>query len=1083
MYYDVNIFKSETWICLRKSFKKILYLGFSLRFAFFSKMDTASKAPLSSIEEDELHDMFATDAPTTKVGARKTTKKSGLSASLSRQSLASRGKSRMRLPSDRGGNTEENLGGLKLMLKKTESITQQETHRPLTSEKSKLPPIGHKYVVGDQDLSISGVHDDSSTVHRVRPSSQRGGPHLVFDQDKCSFVVTVDPDDAALSTDIAELLKIHSLGIPIEISFYPSDYRKGTTPGVRGVFHCSHCLAHWQRTGVLRPSCHKPADLTRGPMIEMNTSDAAKFLQSLKYKKKFLSNEELEKILPLLGKAKSDEERRRILKSLYEKTDHESNEDGGGKENKNSKTSEQKKKRSKQLTARVCQSMRQRIFNSGKTDKTSTRETNVERESDSAQSGQSQLQNNINGSVAARDDGQGLISSLDTHSTVQNQESAEQYNRDVDNTIKSVGLKNKDGSFYPGFFSKVEKEISDGDNADGGTPFLAEGRIDDDGCYHELSERELKEQNLPTLEEIARKQEHTASESTNQEESTTSRHENTSVDVSERFKLAFQDGPELNLKEAMGSGIWHTQQGNEYYLPGVFNEDGQFMASSAITIDGHVVPGARNTKGMFVPFGSYDENGDFIEQDPDPDLSPELLEVARKMKRSTVCPDADRIDANEWKCVKEGVTVEDPRQITVYSTPGQDETSQDADDEYSVFVGGEIGPDGNFYPYGRYDEAGNFIPGSEPISHTGKVKQLSDTQRDTDNSDDFLSNLGIQIREKTDVEISHPANNDQKGNVEAFKRTSSVIEATKSDMDHKERSTEREFSENGSSLQESKSTGSVGKGRKLKTRGSERSNSRQLNTSSSRSLRSQNSSRIYNRNSGELCRTPSVAFIQEKSLEELDKTTSALKRPPSAASKNKEALNPLVKNRTGKPNTRAGSLAENLIGTPGDSETSQLIAGSQTAFLREQTTRPQVSDPTKSKDAIGTRTSSYGNNPLTDRNKVSRSSMDKTRSVETVTRRVSQLSTSDRKNIITPDRRRSSQLNMDGPKMNTPATVARQREIEKKTRKEKAEVKAKYQNAAHHSALSSGGAEQDQASLLNLQLRENYATRNATTHF
>ncbi|XP_078484240.1 uncharacterized protein LOC144744170 [Ciona intestinalis] len=220
-------------------------------------METASKDPLSSIQEDELYDTFATDAPTTKVGVKKTTKKGGPSASLSRQSLASRGKSRMRLPSDRGGTTEENLGGLKLMLKKTESVTQQETHRPLTSEKSKLPPIGHKYLVGDQDLSISGVHD-GSTVHRARPASQsRGGPHLVFDPDKCSFVVTVDADSAALSKDIANLLKIHSLGIPIEISFYPSDYRKGTTPGVRGVFHCSHCLAHWQKTGVLRPSCEK----------------------------------------------------------------------------------------------------------------------------------------------------------------------------------------------------------------------------------------------------------------------------------------------------------------------------------------------------------------------------------------------------------------------------------------------------------------------------------------------------------------------------------------------------------------------------------------------------------------------------------------------------------------------------------------------------------------------------------------------------------------------------------------------------------------------------------------------------------
>ncbi|XP_078484241.1 uncharacterized protein LOC113475292 [Ciona intestinalis] len=797
-------------------------------------------------------------------------------------------------------------------------------------------------------------------------------------------------------------------------------------------------------------------------MIEMNTSDAAKFLQSLKYKKKFLSNEELEKILPLLGKAKSDAERRRILKSLSGKTDHKSNEDGGSKENENSKTTEQKKKRSKKLTARVCQSMRQRIFNSGKTGKNSIRETNKERESDSNLSGQRQVQNNLDGFVSGMDDaGQGLISSSDEQATVENQESAGQNYRDVDNTIKSVGLRNKDGSFYPGFFSKVEEEIPGENNADGGTPFLARGRIDDDGCYHELSERELKEQNLPTLQEIAQKQER---ELSNQEEST-SRQENTSADVSERFKLAFQDGPELNLKEAMSSGMWHTQQGNEYYLPGVFTEAGQFMASCAITIDGHVVPGARDTKGMFVPFGTYDENGDFIEQDPDTDLSPELLEVARKMKRSIVCPDADRIDANEWKCVRGGVTVEDPRQITVYSHPEQDKTSQDAEVDYSVFVGGEIGPDGNFYPYGRYDEAGNFIPGSEPILHNGKVKQLSDTQRDTDNSDDYLRDLGIQIREKTEVEVSHSADNDPQGNVEAFKRRSSVIEATKSDMDHKERSTQGEFNENGSSLQESKSTSSVGKDRKLKTRGSERSISRQFNTSSSRSLRSQNSSRIYNRNSGELCRTPSVAFIQEKSLEELTKTTPTLKRPPSAASKNKEALNPLVKNRTGKPNTRAGSLAENLMGTPGDSEASQLIAGSQTAFLREQTTRPQVSDPTRSKDAIGTRTSSYGNNSLTDRNKVSRSSMDKTRSVESVTRRVSQLSTSDRKNIITPDKKRSSQLNMDGPKMNTPATVARQREIEKKTRKEKAEVKAKYQNAAHHSALSSGGAEQDQLAL------------------
>lgn len=59
-----------------------------------------------------------------------------LAKSYSRQSLASRGKSRIRLPSDRGGIVEENPNDLNLVLKKTESATQQEVHRP-----SPLPDI------------------------------------------------------------------------------------------------------------------------------------------------------------------------------------------------------------------------------------------------------------------------------------------------------------------------------------------------------------------------------------------------------------------------------------------------------------------------------------------------------------------------------------------------------------------------------------------------------------------------------------------------------------------------------------------------------------------------------------------------------------------------------------------------------------------------------------------------------------------------------------------------------------------------------------------------------------------------------
>jgi len=157
-----------------------------------------------------------------------------------------------------------------------------------------------------------------------------------------------------------------------------------------------------------------------------------------------------------------------------------------------------------------------------------------------------------------------------------------------------------------------------------------------------------------------------------------------------------------------------------------------------------------------------------------------------------------------------------------------------------------------------------------------------------------------------------------------------------------------------------------------------------------------------------LSKRPSIVMIQDS-----PKRSDGDSNRPISRSGSSQILNPAVKNRTGRPSTEKGKLADSNYSTSAD--------------IDNKPTSPCVS-------------------PV-DRNR--RPTVQK-RSSAQLSSKTSARSTNE--NDFRDQIRRKMSLENASSK-GTPSTVARQREIQRKTRKEKPEVQARYEDSSHNSAF------------------------------
>lgn len=159
-----------------------------------------------------------------------------------------------------------------------------------------------------------------------------------------------------------------------------------------------------------------------------------------------------------------------------------------------------------------------------------------------------------------------------------------------------------------------------------------------------------------------------------------------------------------------------------------------------------------------------------------------------------------------------------------------------------------------------------------------------------------------------------------------------------------------------------------------------------------------------------LGKRPSIVMIQDTPKQ----TDGEGRTRPASSSGSSGVLNPAVKNRTGKPSTEKGKLVDLNYNT--------------NAEMNKKPTSPSVSPVDRSRRPSANRRSSAN-----------------------LSSKTSGYRSLNEGGVRDQIKKKMSMENASSK--NTPSTVARQREIQRKMRKEKAEVEAKYEDSAHNSAL------------------------------
>lgn len=319
---------------------------------------------------------------------------------------------------------------------------------------------------------------------------------------------------------------------------------------------------------------------------------------------------------------------------------------------------------------------------------------------------------------------------------------------EITEKIGLLGYKTENNCFYTGFFSRknfvfstqakgfrltkttggVQRPGIDAEHRKQNViipsvppfPFLTRGKFDPEGKHHPYYlEKTTEGLPFPTLEKIVHDQSRELLESSRltlhdqiQIRKSGILVKNVNEDIEAPFYFCFQNGVKLKLSELLGTGIWHLDQADEFFVGGVFNYEGTFVAAYFISKSGFLIPGMSDNQQHFIPTCRYNFESEVLMM-PEKPLHEDILQDLVDIERVVVLPKADDlriIGQNKWACVKDSKIVPNPLSITILSDAffGENE-------DINIYVGGEIGSDGQLYLYGKYRSNGSFVPGKTKL--------------------------------------------------------------------------------------------------------------------------------------------------------------------------------------------------------------------------------------------------------------------------------------------------------------------------------------------------------------------------------
>ena len=284
----------------------------------------------------------------------------------------------------------------------------------------------------------------------------------------------------------------------------------------------------------------------------------------------------------------------------------------------------------------------------------------------------------------------------------------------LEGTIKVVGLKTRDGHFYPGFFTKslkqnqVSEAASSGSSSDSDQPnvnersdlldfeFSPNGKFDKDKRFYlDASSNTPGPGHFPSLRKIINSQ---IRNKAKPDETKTGRKERP-----ESFKYQFcvLESNELDLVRIFKSGIGFVDNNEQYLFPGVYNCESQFMASYCISSYGIFIPGCTNNSGAFHPFSKYGPSQFQLIKTPAEDVNATPYENSFYYDKLFVFPKfpsrSEVVRNPNWFCFKNRTFINSPIRITV---PCND---MYGNENLNVYIGGVKGPDKRLYLYGHYE--------------------------------------------------------------------------------------------------------------------------------------------------------------------------------------------------------------------------------------------------------------------------------------------------------------------------------------------------------------------------------------------
>ena len=334
-----------------------------------------------------------------------------------------------------------------------------------------------------------------------------------------------------------------------------------------------------------------------------------------------------------------------------------------------------------------------------------------------------------------------LFASLMTKSDTREKENESSASSESCETFGIVGYKTKDGSFYPGFFSRKDfvltrlgmnkNCLTDPDikecNIENSNeipvpsvpkvPFVPRGKIEKQGGFHPYfidNAKPNKRVRFPNLSDLHRSQtidindmQLTLQQQIQQRKSGNIQKSLLEDDEPE-FQFRLKDGPEVKITELLGSGIWHMDAADEYFVAGTFDFEGRFVSAYYLSKYGFMIPGNSDGHSRFIPTCKYDFDSEEL-MVPVKSLHEDLMQEFLDIEKFIHLPRADEIripGQKKWICVKDAVVVTDPLSITILSDAVFGEHL-----DINVYAGGDIGADGQLYLYGKYSRDGLFIPG------------------------------------------------------------------------------------------------------------------------------------------------------------------------------------------------------------------------------------------------------------------------------------------------------------------------------------------------------------------------------------